>query len=1360
MSAQKRSHETVDPDYTDTGEQQVKRQRVLEQDAKESVSRKIKAIVQNEFKKEISIKETELQNIDKKLNDALLQMDRLRACIVASYYGQKHTASSSQVSAINAPPPSIHPAVKKYLGKAPKGLAATKSDSAPQAVSHTESHERLRPKLNSQDHHANRPAPLTDPQPHTSVAPVPSGATYTAPSSSISSERHSRFKIKKKIIVGNVSKYIPVDSREANDMSSHKWMVYVRGPKTDPDISGFVRRVWFFLHHSYKPNDLVEVSSPPFHLTRRGWGEFPVRVQLHFVDPRNKKLDIIHHLKLDKTFTGLQTLGAETVVEVELNPESLPVPLLGTPSAQASRLEPPPSCSGPAANGPSTNSKNNNLRQSQSDTALGPPDEHSATEEDKSWFMQTVSLFDADALIKNEIVKSEDGGDAETGNHWEPGGAEQEYHMTIAHEQGLSLLRTVKEEPDHEVDVCADDDQNRKVCPPAVTKSSSADVSSASISVSLNESLTSIIKEEAMDTSDSWSTYSDSHSIPSISWSADNLPSVPVSASLSLRTLPASSGSSSVTVEQTKSSLNYQVENVPTPMTRVSGVSGLKQPMKLTVIKDPLKFKPHVEPALSNVVVTRPNVGAVIASPASSSGCVTTVCTATTATVQISTGSVLSSATFLQPSLVSQSPGNAVSTLPVQQIQDLQHGGAISKMVVIKPNSVLPRKVVHKVSYPQTQNTTSPIHLVQTAQTLVQSSQPFVHKTFSGETSYTSLHPPPSPSVSVGGDAQPVVIAAAPTLKPGPSRQVSLLTGLVVGGQPSSPSPHVGPSVSTSLARNHTIRDNKIVITPTSARSINASAGTEANIPVKAGPIHSPQVPHIVVLNKPKADGHSVVIPKPSLVSPVNQVHSQGGRTVIKLVNRNPASQLTSSVPKVVDPHSKPITLVSNVQQLLTHAGNQQVLSAQNSVDAGFSSVTPVGVEVNSLAQPSYSAAQVMLSFPGGATMPLTQDLEASHFPKMSAVGITKYGKGYRSILNQHGSKKTVSYEDRLKGQYEVLRAFKENPELYKKKSKKVVLAASDTIEGEEDVIPQLKVDDFQTMRTLVKAAVLLHPIVQDGVNKITHPYCANSIEEWNSWPIGKQRAAEWHRSCFTLRYLKSCLSGQTELGGERLLSTRQLVDWCRLRAFSPVLPVKPRSKSSASSGEAAAAVTPESFNLPVLRQQAQSYTLLDGLHSLLPVTQAESLKGQQDDGDNEVNVVDEGTSVSNVKPGNHINDAAEETRDTDDWISPSEGALFVHEELRKVSGQMGGVRGVRLQPQELEDGIMACLPAEMIYRVMMEFCSDVLRETLAVCENPLTKLTSQDVHSGLASLPEASFCCNKFLGKHDEQDMEFAVSG
>jgi hypothetical protein len=41
--------------------------------------------------------------------------------------------------------------------------------------------------------------------------------------------------------------------------------------------------------------------------------------QLLFHDPRNKPVDIIHLLKLDRTFSGRQVLGSETVTQIELD---------------------------------------------------------------------------------------------------------------------------------------------------------------------------------------------------------------------------------------------------------------------------------------------------------------------------------------------------------------------------------------------------------------------------------------------------------------------------------------------------------------------------------------------------------------------------------------------------------------------------------------------------------------------------------------------------------------------------------------------------------------------------------------------------------------------------------------------------------------------------------------------------------------------------------------------------------------------------------------------------------------------------------------------------------------------------------
>jgi len=52
---------------------------------------------------------------------------------------------------------------------------------------------------------------------------------------------------------------------------------------------------------------------------RRGWGEFPAKIKIYFQNPLDKPIDIVHNLKLDKTHSGKQTLGAETHVDVWLH---------------------------------------------------------------------------------------------------------------------------------------------------------------------------------------------------------------------------------------------------------------------------------------------------------------------------------------------------------------------------------------------------------------------------------------------------------------------------------------------------------------------------------------------------------------------------------------------------------------------------------------------------------------------------------------------------------------------------------------------------------------------------------------------------------------------------------------------------------------------------------------------------------------------------------------------------------------------------------------------------------------------------------------------------------------------------------
>ncbi|KAL8187534.1 UNVERIFIED_CONTAM: hypothetical protein K2H54_050118 [Gekko kuhli] len=333
MSGIKRAIEEKDPDYEEISVVHTnKRHKAVEQSARNAAVLKIEDIIKEQFSVEMKNKEHEIEVIDQRLIEARRMMDKLRACIVANYYASAGLLKVGEGTKTCDPMVFNHPSIKKCVDSPSRSSSPANPGSETLSINHSECEssqhiDYLMGKDNGNLEAEERLSSKLDQRPRKNSGQGTSGVVSDRKgglrNASLSNDENSRLFIKKTIVVGNVSKYIPPDKREENDQSTHKWMVYVRGSRREPSIDHFVKKVWFFLHPSYKPNDLVEVREPPFHLTRRGWGEFPVRVQIHFKDIRNKRIDIIHHLKLDRTYTGLQTLGAETVVDVELHRHSL-----------------------------------------------------------------------------------------------------------------------------------------------------------------------------------------------------------------------------------------------------------------------------------------------------------------------------------------------------------------------------------------------------------------------------------------------------------------------------------------------------------------------------------------------------------------------------------------------------------------------------------------------------------------------------------------------------------------------------------------------------------------------------------------------------------------------------------------------------------------------------------------------------------------------------------------------------------------------------------------------------------------------------------------------------------------------------
>uniref|UniRef100_A0A1A9WFY5 YEATS domain-containing protein n=1 Tax=Glossina brevipalpis TaxID=37001 RepID=A0A1A9WFY5_9MUSC len=329
-------------------------------------------IIEREFQNEIHFKQQQLQEIDDRLSKAKQLLERLRYNIVAEYYSKQELP----LTAIDAAgmrdkntqfqrgqktlQTQLHPSVKRIIGKKPKEpgelgrscsrrMAAQSAKESIRIRSQVQKREERKlqqmireqgividhSKEDSMNNYTDVKQLLSSAQ--QSLARVITNGTIT-PSCSSMRENGTLMdvgkgnalnaarlnnKIKHLIVVGNISKYIGDETEQDRKPTSHnlthKWLVYVQAKESRTPLENYIKKVRFFLHQSYRPNDVVDVRFPPFQVARRGWGEFPIRVQLFFhASYYQKPVQLLHNIVLDKTLSGLQTLGAETLMEVWL----------------------------------------------------------------------------------------------------------------------------------------------------------------------------------------------------------------------------------------------------------------------------------------------------------------------------------------------------------------------------------------------------------------------------------------------------------------------------------------------------------------------------------------------------------------------------------------------------------------------------------------------------------------------------------------------------------------------------------------------------------------------------------------------------------------------------------------------------------------------------------------------------------------------------------------------------------------------------------------------------------------------------------------------------------------------------------
>ena len=84
--------------------------------------------------------------------------------------------------------------------------------------------------------------------------------------------------------------------KKADEYHTHRWTLYIRGPNNE-DLSAGISKVVFHLYPSFL-QPVRELTSQPFEVTEKGWGEFEATIRIVWKDTQERATTLTHGIKL------------------------------------------------------------------------------------------------------------------------------------------------------------------------------------------------------------------------------------------------------------------------------------------------------------------------------------------------------------------------------------------------------------------------------------------------------------------------------------------------------------------------------------------------------------------------------------------------------------------------------------------------------------------------------------------------------------------------------------------------------------------------------------------------------------------------------------------------------------------------------------------------------------------------------------------------------------------------------------------------------------------------------------------------------------------------------------------------------
>ncbi|KAM6261036.1 YEATS domain-containing protein 2 isoform 5-T8 [Spheniscus humboldti] len=1309
MSGIKRVIAEKDPDYEEiTVTHPNKRHKAAEQSARDVAVQKIETIIKEQFAVEMKSKEHEIEVIDQRLIEARRMMDKLRACIVANYYASAGLLKAGEGTRSCDATILNHPSIKKFLESPSRSSSPANQGSDTPSANHSESdslsqhNDFLLDKDNGNLDADERLTNSLDQRQSRNTGRDSSGVSSSQKpgqrNAGLSNDETSRLYVKKTIVVGNVSKYIPPDKREENDQSTHKWMVYVRGSRREPSINHFVKKVWFFLHPSYKPNDLVEVREPPFHLTRRGWGEFPVRVQIHFKDSQNKRIDIIHNLKLDRTYTGLQTLGAETVVDVELHRHSLGEEYLFSQSSESDLSDVPTSLplplSIPAPVKASSPIKQ--LRDSSPDASVdkgSPISTPSPSPLPRTPTSTPVHMKQgsASSVINNPYIIVDKPGQMVGAAAATSTGSPTSKLTSVcqaSHGTGSPVSKT--HGSSFVTSVVKQEDSLFATMPPLCPIGSHSKVQSPkSVTGGLGAFTKVIIKQE-----------------PGELPQQPQLPVTGTTTQTSVQQYVTVKGSHMLALSPQKPVVSTGEGTVQSKVVGVPVGSALQSTVKQAVAISGgqilvAKSSSSVAKAVGPKQVVTQGVAKAIVSGGGGTIVAQPVQTITKAQVSstgaqksTSQGSVM--ATLQLPATNLANLANLPPGTKLYLTTNSKNPSGKGKLLLIPQGAIL--RATNNASLQSgsstnsggggTQSTSSNLsqHLTYTSYILKQTPQG------------TFLVGQPSPQSS-GKQLTPASVVQGSVGVGASSTQGQALK--VITGQKTALFTQAAPSGQTSLMK---ISDGSIKSVPASSQL--SKPGTTV-LRVSGGVITTAAAPAMALptngvaqqIDNAGSSSSSSGAPTAKTSGQQHQICISQSQSTSSVVNKTATSTVVSVASLMTTP--TPVTGKAAVSGLLKIHSNQS--SPQQAVLTVPSQLKQLGVNTAS------GGVQTIL-------MPMNKVIQSLSTSKVSAVtAVTAASTVVPSPSTASTTK--VKMEPDSTGQNCSSVGTQEGQ------------AAVKTEESSELGNYVINIEYLENIQQLLTAIVKKVPLIAEK-SEDASSFCASSVEQYYSWNIGKRRAAEWQRAMTVRKILQEIIEKHPRFHNVTPLKTKHVVHWCRCHGYTPPDPETLRNDEDSIED-----VLTQIDSEP---ECPSSYS--SGEELCRKLEELQQFLKREPEHEEEVDILNFSEPLKiNIKK-----EQEEKQEEMKFYLASLPASEFVRDTAEKI--------GISFQPAEVQKNVYASVIEDMILKATEQLMSDILRQALAVaCQTAPhnrtpREITVMNIHKAICSIPFLDFLTNKHM--------------